>query len=287
MNIITTKKIKKKGRPKKSHIKPEKQLFQKPEIIIKFPFGKKDLDENIEFNKVANIPNNESRVLCSKYDKTKIDALKKELEIKNKSIIQIQKEVAELSNTINTYLGEKKTFIEQKTHIIHKDGKISVIEKNNDIVCYYCTESFTNDPCFIPDKYDKASKTYYVFGNFCSYSCASKYNIDLGDYNLWNRNSLLTSMFRDSAKLSGISDYCSLLIPNCPPKESLIKFGGYMTIEEFRRQSLNGDRQYQYIHPGMEIKKSYIEDIHKKPEIFDSLTTIKNRLKSILPTNEK
>ena len=34
-----------------------------------------------------------------------------------------------------------------------------------------------------------------VFGCFCSYNCAAAYNLNMNDYNIWNRYSLLKKMY--------------------------------------------------------------------------------------------
>lgn len=275
--MMPIQKPKKKGRPKKQ---VDKRELPKAEIIMKLSLGKKDIDNskfnNIIVEKVEPISKDFTNFGNSEY----INA-KKEIIKKNEAIIKIKNEMKELQNKFDKHIGAKQDFIEMKTHCIHKDNKISVFEKNNNLACFHCTYLFDNDPIFIPSKYDKIKKIYYVFGNFCSFGCAVKYNIELGDRDIWNRNSLLISMFKDSAKLTGIEEYDNLTIPEAPPREALVKFGGYLDIDTFRKLSLINDRHYTFIQPYMSIKKSYIEDTHKMPELFDSLHEINKQLKAL------
>src|SRR6185503_9004187 len=43
--------------------------------------------------------------------------------------------------------------------------------------CWWCDESFDNLPAYIVNYY--RNDIYYVFGNFCSFNCALKYNIKM------------------------------------------------------------------------------------------------------------
>lgn len=91
-----------------------------------------------------------------------------------------------------------------------------------DISCWWCAHNFTNNPIHIPDKY--IDEKYYVFGFFCSLNCAAAYIIDNNDYKMYTRYSFFLKMY----ELNEIK--CS------PDWKYLKKFGGNLTIEEFRTE---------------------------------------------------
>jgi len=115
------------------------------------------------------------------------------------------------------------------------NGKSVVVERT-DIACWWCSCNFDNPPCFIPDKCIEG--VYYVFGCFCSPNCAAAYNLKIEDYKVWNRYSLIK-------KLYGVD------VPIAPPREALDKFGGPLTLEEFRHNCQYFDKEYRFIMPPM------------------------------------
>jgi len=284
--------------PKKVAISvPENEVEfvpQEPiEIILKMRLYKKDVDKDPELKEIftknkamvpkaivkhveRNVQQSEfkEKEVLSKNTEEKIRKLENEIDKKNSIMALLQNENQLLKDIIEKNIGKKIEYIPLKGNIIHKNEKISVIEKNRELVCFHCTCSFENDPCFIPETYNKATNTYQVFGHFCSFGCAAKYNIGMGDFDSWNRNSLLTKLFYECASLSGV-DTTGLVMQEAPPREMLIQFGGPLTIEEFRKRSMNPNRDYVLVQPFMVQKRSYIEDIHKKQSLFKNLKMIK------------
>jgi hypothetical protein len=120
-----------------------------------------------------------------------------------------------------------------------KDNKPLIIEKTN-IVCWWCTYEFDNIPFFLPDKYEKG--TFYVFGCFCSCNCALAYNIDMNDYRVMVRNVLINEMYRQITN-------SKIAIPISPKRELLKKFGGILTIDEYRNNTFLLDKQYKMLFP--------------------------------------
>lgn len=100
--------------------------------------------------------------------------------------------------------------------------------------CWYCCHQFTSIPVFIPIGWNDRKDMFYLTGNFCSWNCAKSYVI----------------MCRYTAKPSSIS-WLGLLckricfpskkfegIRPAPPKEHLQMFGGTLSIDEFRQDSI-------------------------------------------------
>ena len=85
-----------------------------------------------------------------------------------------------------------------------------------------------NKPCFLPTKEEGGA--YHIYGNFCTPQCALSYLLEehLDSHVRWERMALLHRMYRPQGK-PGCRLYPS------PPRDSLKKFGGVYTYEQFRR----------------------------------------------------
>lgn len=83
----------------------------------------------------------------------------------------------------------------------------------------------------LPVSQNPKTKQYTITGIFCSWSCAKAYNFCSGlGGNASNRASLMLSI-----RLKVFGD--KSLINMAPPRSALKVFGGFMTIDEFRRTS--------------------------------------------------
>jgi hypothetical protein len=109
-----------------------------------------------------------------------------------------------------------------------KTGEAFHVPEKTEIACFWCTHEFNNQPCFLPVKEEYG--TYHVYGNFCSPQCGLSYLLHehLDSHVRWERMSLLHRMYRPNGKPG------SRLYP-APPRESLLKFGGVYTYEQFRK----------------------------------------------------
>tara|TARA_B100001971_G_scaffold212175_1_gene241572 strand:+ start:98 stop:565 length:468 start_codon:yes stop_codon:yes gene_type:complete len=110
------------------------------------------------------------------------------------------------------------------------------------ICCWWCTYQFDNLACGIPIKYEK--KKYHVKGYFCSFNCALSYNDNENiDYLIKQERRCLLNL------LYNIMEEKHERIKKAPKKECLIKFGGILTIEEFRKNSKTYKLTYPPILP--------------------------------------
>ena len=109
-----------------------------------------------------------------------------------------------------------------------KPGESFRVPDTTDVACFWCTHEFENKPCFLPVK--EESGTYHVYGNFCSPQCGLSYLLQehLDSHVRWERMSLLHRMYRPQGKPG------TRLYP-APPRESLKKFGGLYSGEQFRQ----------------------------------------------------
>lgn len=96
------------------------------------------------------------------------------------------------------------------------------------ICCWWCTEPFDSPPCGIPQ--GKAGVSYESVGTFCSWNCVKAYTIHERCY--YTRRADIGSMIYKLARSTG-KNKVETVVP-APPRQALRKFGGHMTIEEFR-----------------------------------------------------
>jgi len=123
------------------------------------------------------------------------------------------------------------------------------INSNNDktwptstnIHCWWCCHQFNCTPCALPEYYKKDK--FYVSGVFCSFNCAASYNFSKNSDNIWERFSLLNLMYKKLYEKKFVK------INLAPPRETLKIFGGYLSIEEFRENSLRNEKTFSLITP--------------------------------------
>ena len=101
------------------------------------------------------------------------------------------------------------------------------------VSCWWCCHEFSTQPLGIPKKYDSISGGFSVVGCFCSLPCIYAYVSG----NVLHQKCTKGDLIFMYKKVSGNSDleiknYKSL--QKAPPKEVLKKFGGKMSIENYR-----------------------------------------------------
>ena len=182
-----------------------------------------------------------------------VNELIEELKKKDRVIKQLKSELIEIKNYIPTTcsIGKDVKIIPMSVGFIdNKTGKPLICEKTT-ISCWWCTYQFDTLPCFIPERYN--DNKFYVFGCFCSFDCATAYNIGLNDYKVFDRNSLIKKLYN---LITGKTDD----IPIAPPREILNKYGGLVTIEEYRKGDRSISKEYRLLLPPMVNLISCIEE---------------------------
>lgn len=130
-------------------------------------------------------------------------------------------------------------------------------EKTN-IKCWWCTLSFESVPCFIPTK--MVNGKYTVLGCFCSFNCAMAYNLYTLEQNQHDRLrkcALLNSLYYE------IHGEPKEILPS-PPKETMIMYGGKLTVEQYRNLVKDCNvSSYKIIYPPISGLSFQLEDISK------------------------
>jgi hypothetical protein len=161
-------------------------------------------------------------------------------------------EIDEKNKTQNTYYKKDEEDESRTNKIIKKNLRnimYEFINSNNDkkwpdstnTYCWWCCHPFQGPPCALPEYYKK--EKFYVSGCFCSFNCTASYNFSKNEDTMWERYSFLNLMYKKlyNQKFTKIN--------LAPPREVLKIFGGYMSIEEFRENSLRNDKVFSVVKP--------------------------------------
>lgn len=245
--------------PKKRGRKPKKQTMMLSNNIIKKNSEEEPLIahldlklEDLEMSEIDDSSEqNEDNIFIKDTIKQELDNNKSELE----STIFNQ-------NTENNYpknsKEEKINEIENKIfnlkielHKLLKKSDIQIHKSNysKDTKCWWCKNSFKTEAVCLPEYY--FNDKFYCYGNFCSYNCAHSYNLDTND-NVWKKNSLLHLLyFKTYSK--------NIKIPQAPHWSSLKEFGGELSINEFRKNSIVNSKEYLLLKPPMDSRLNFFE----------------------------
>ena len=232
-------KKKKRGRPKKSVNK--KKNNKKDNLLNIKQFEKKNITKKsllvhlpINISLINEEKNNVYEKHYFNYD-NKLEQINKEpqpydnnfdITVHQEEIIQKYDkiEVKELS------LYDKDKKIKKKIYKLINFIDFKNINHDNNICCWWCTCEFENIACGIPIKYEDGK--YKAKGYFCSFNCALSYNKDESiDYLIKQERFALLNLLYNQMEPDLDEIVCA------PRKECLKKYGGILTIEEFRKNN--------------------------------------------------
>ena len=267
LNMVDTDKIlndikKKRGRPKKNNQynfnnMPKMKLtvnefhnYEDDEIILHLPISKLDIQslknndktlENLN-EKIINLNTNENKNQIieesddnqelSYYYAKQYNSIIKKLKEDNNKLINFLEEITPMYNTEVKFYPVNLNLFELNNS--------KLIPKKTHIACWWCTYQFDNLPTFLPEKIHNGD--FYVQGCFCSFNCAAAYNLNQNDTKIWNRYSLLKQLYYLINK-DIIKSIIDIEINIAGPKELLEKYGGIMSIEEYRKTHSFGSRR--------------------------------------------
>ncbi|AYV80915.1 MAG: hypothetical protein Harvfovirus10_13 [Harvfovirus sp.] len=185
-----------------------------------------------------------------------------ELENENKKLHRLIKQLKSDNLALKNTLAESAFSASREVSIIPmnvsfidtRSGKAKICDKT-DICCWWDTCSFETLPVYIPERFYNGH--FYVFGCFCSFDCAAAYNLKLNDYKVSDRYSLIK-------KLHFLIMGKNIDVPIAPPREVLDKFGGHMTIGEYRAVARMLNKEYKLLLPPMINQLACIEEKTKE-----------------------
>lgn len=229
-NILLTKIPKKKGRKPKNQKIQELNIKEEPHInteedniILCLPITMNDINNDINNDIFINTDNN----------------------LQNKNEDTSTHNSIEIISTIN-----QNNFINTNINkILTHEIKITPETK-----CWWCKNNFSTDNLQLPENY--LNETFYCIGNFCSFNCMKSYNFDLNDLFIDKRNTLINFLYYK------IYNSTTNIIP-APHWLTLIEYGGILSIDEFRLNSLINNKEYLILSPPIISKQIHIEESYK------------------------
>ncbi len=187
----------------------------------------------------------------NKTDKEKIKEYEKQI-----------KELKEIIVSLKTSTGLKSRIVRQaKVNFNYIENEERKWEEKTDVYCWWCCHPYETCPISLPEKVH--DDTYYVFGSFCSFNCAAAYNINMDDYKIWERLSLLKSLYMKIYKKD-------VEITPSPPRKTLEIFGGHLSIEAFRSNALKFNKEFVYLIPPLVSMTPLIEESSKSSYSFSN-----------------
>ena len=189
-------------------------------------------------------------------------------EKKHTDIYNIEaKSLNESNPSIKSIKSTKSTTAENKALITVSLGLIDLVGINTSeqwpssttISCWWCCHPFENMPLGLPQK--RIQDRFLVTGCFCSFNCTLAYNINLNDFKVSERTSLLKFLFR--ALYPDIDDNFS----PAPRKEVLNKFGGNLEVDDYRLNFEIPSKEVRILMPPIISMPPQIEEIRLKKKI--------------------
>ena len=125
------------------------------------------------------------------------------------------------SETEMDYYALKSTFLVQ----FKDSSEVKQLPMQSDAACFWCCHAFTHRPVILPIR--DTGEHLLVTGNFCSPECATAYLFDMrqDSHTRWEQFALLHRVYGEA---------CQGTIYPAPARNSLLLFGGSLTIQEYR-----------------------------------------------------
>jgi hypothetical protein len=262
-----------------SSLNPEKEC-----LIIHLPINMKDINKLSKINESNVLDNTSEKMSESEFNSN----IFMDIETKNDNGLPADLLSSENNNKTGRYLSEtsdnkKKCYncqyLSERCNALHQklqevsniknihdsminkihDCKIDIIDNNickwkevTDLHCWWCVHPFDNPPFGLPTKY--LNNQYEVQGCFCSLNCAKAYNLKENNYRTSEVNSLIEDFRRE---LFGV-DSIPVLI--APPRQTLSIFGGYLSIEDFRKEFYIMNKNIIHLSPTVAPVRNLFEE---------------------------
>ncbi len=182
--------------------------------------------------------------------------IKSENDIKKTSKLNLQK--IKSSEESDTTEALKSSVLSNSNKLVLNNNINKIITHNinfnKNTKCWWCKNCFNSPPVQLPEDY--YNETFFCIGHFCSFSCMKSYNLDINDSLSWKRESLINLLYYMT-----YSEYKEIIA--APHWTTLKEFGGNLSIEEFRENSLINTKEYLVLHPPLVSRQMQIEESYK------------------------
>jgi len=153
---------------------------------------------------------------------------------KNKTIVNTTADfnVNPQEDNLIVSIKKKKTKVTEEVLPGFEETCFSEIQLSPDkpeTCCWNCSHNILRE-INIPLRYTEG--TFYVYGSFCTFECAGRYLIDTyHNRDMWDKYVLLNYYYNE------VNQTSNKHVEPAPDKRILMKFGGEMTIDEYRSES--------------------------------------------------
>lgn len=196
---------------------------------------------------------------------------------KNSYVLPVQEEhIVEHYKNIDNYGIEYSTTIYNNYILPTMLDTNKIKSTKTDICCWWCCYQFDTQPICAPVKYIPSKDIFKVIGCFCSFNCAKAHMLSIKATDI----SLISFLQK---KING--KYTKF--EKAPPKEILKKFGGSVSINEYRDSFTNVisfnkiDYPMSYIPSQLEKRKTNIID----KKLADENIDFYNKNKTLVGSN--
>jgi hypothetical protein len=230
------------------------------------------LNEPMPYEPLNHMQSDYANVLDKNQNKIEVDdTLNQDLNIEEQNKSSIEKDEVYV-RTIGFEEMNKNYFnVLKKVKIlklVQSDDNKKEWESCSDIACFYCTEKFQTMPVGIPVRHIRGK--FYCRDNFCSFNCAASYIFSGFDtkyhFKKWEYYSLLCLLAKEiNEKIdveNGNNSKKIIYVKLAENRNLLKKFGGPMTIEEFRKQFNFLDKKYSLLYPPVSCMYPQTEVAH-------------------------
>lgn len=190
----------------------------------------------------------------------------------------------ETTDEVSKDLPDLNIFAKNQNRKMHASMKPTFNETNprvwpqsTDIACWWCCHSFESKPVTLPMSFIDGK--YNMLGCFCSFNCSSAYNFSLKDNMVYERETLIKKIVWEMSESMAPS---LGMIPS-PPKEVLKRFGGILTIDEYRKNNATPTKKYWVINPPVMVMIPQIEEIRSQQLSMINKIKTSNDKNSFIP----
>ena len=189
----------------------------------------------------------------------------------NSSNINIKNNISEDSDLTEYLKSSTKILLNNSVNKI----QTHTLNFNKNTKCWWCKNKFLAPPVQLPEDY--YNDTFYCIGHFCSFNCMKSYNIDINDSLTYKRESLLNLLYYMT-----YSEFKEII--QAPHWLALEEFGGHLTIEKFRENSIVNMKEYLVLHPPLISRQMQIEESYKPSKLkevpIDKINKIYSEMES-------
>lgn len=163
---------------------------------------------------------------------------------------------------INIYNSQFVYDLSEDIHKITNNIKEIHNKTNIDSSCWWCCHDLdiNKPPIPLPVKYDDIKKTFKCRGVFCSFNCCLAYSVRFRE----GSTSLVYYLYK---RMYGLK-VNEIELKRAPPRETLQKFGGFLSIDAYRSSFENKTKyeivEYPIIYISSEIRETCVINILNK-----------------------